>query len=34
MSRASASAILTIIGVAILLLPLVIRTWRDRAQEA
>lgn len=33
-SRASASAILTIIGVAILLLPLVIRTWRDRASEA
>jgi multiple sugar transport system permease protein len=32
-SRASASAMLTIIGVAVLLMPLVIQTWRDRQRE-
>lgn len=33
-SRASASAMLTIVGVALLLMPLLMRTWRDHRREA
>jgi multiple sugar transport system permease protein len=33
-SRASASAMLTIIGVAFILAPLLMRTWRDHRRAA